>query len=96
MTKKEFRDELMRIKEDWKRLAQEDPTYYHRSIVMTVDDNFAGVEAVYEGRKIEEYCLRVKLEDGIYEIYVVHERYVSPVDDIRKILYEQRLEYSIV
>jgi hypothetical protein len=100
MRVKEFVRILKRIKRDWERLAAEDPTA-HRSIVMLVDSDSTIVEAEYDTRdgRVEEYTIKVRLEDGMYTIHVLAEEgYVTPVDDIKDVIDRYGLDwaYSVI
>lgn len=91
MRVKEFVRILKRIKRDWERTA------HHRSIVMSVDSDSTIVEAEYDTRdgRVEEYAIKVRLEDGIYTIHVLAEEgYVTPVDDIKDVIDRYGLDWA--
>lgn len=97
MTKKQFASILSQIKADWEELARQDPTYYHRGIVVDVGEDEAYIESLFEcrGGRVEEYQILVQLEDGTYKIYfLVEEGYVSPADDVWNVINENKLYWS--
>lgn len=96
MTRKEFVSILKQIQSEWRELAQEDPTYYHKNIRFDVRKDTAYIQAVYEGKRVEDYKIAVQLADGKkYIIYFfVEQPYISPADDVWRIIDENKLDWS--
>lgn len=97
MKAKEFVRILKRIKREWERFVEEDPTFYRRNIIMSVDEDGTVVEAEFEGKNTKEFVLIVMLEDRDYQIYAkIEEQYINPMDDIAAILYNNNIEVEVL